>query len=253
MGKNEAKSYIEALIYISSADGEITEAEKEYFVEKGHELGLAAEEIDDICSEIANDCICLGEILEKVESDETKTELIKTLVDLCHADGKYSADEKNGMAEICSMLGLDSKILRKIEIERIAKEGKDVIKKGFSALKSGLSFAGEKSVEGSKAVASGIAAGVGKASSKVSDAVASYKKLREENKQLREELKKTTVTEAVKQNIILQLTDKVTSLTTELKRERERNNRNEEIIKLLQAQLDDLEKTIEVAEEVKTA
>ena len=66
-------------------------------------------------------------------------------------------------------------------------------------------------------------------------------------------MKKTTITEAVKQKIILQLNSKISSLKMELKREKERNEQNEEIIKLLQAQLEDLEKTIEAAEAAKTA
>ena len=81
----------------------------------------------------------------------------------------------------------------------------------------------------------------------------SAKKAKEENKQLREQLKKDTLTEAVKQKVILQLHSKITNLMQQLKVERERNQKNEEMIRLLQAQIDDLMLTMEVAENAKTA
>ena len=66
-------------------------------------------------------------------------------------------------------------------------------------------------------------------------------------------MKKDTLTEAVKQKVILQLHSKITNLMQQLKVERERNQKNEEMIRLLQAQIDDLMLTMEVAENAKTA
>ena len=62
-----------------------------------------------------------------------------------------------------------------------------------------------------------------------------------------------TLTEAVKQKVIVQLHSKISNLMQQLKIERERNQRNEEMIRLLQAQIDDLMLTMEVAENAKTA
>lgn len=253
MERNEDKQFIRAIIYIASIDDNIDESEKEFFYEVGNGMNITHDEINEICQEINSNSINLKEILSGFETDETKHSLLKLLIGICHVDGKYSDKEKEGMMEICNMLGVDAKILKKLEMEHYTKAGKQMFKKGFGVLKTGMIFAGEKGIQSGKFVASGIANGVGKVGSKLSEAIASAKQLREENKKLRDELKKTTITESVKQKIILQLNSKSTVLNEELKREKARNDKNEEIIKLLLAQLEDLEKTIEVAETAKTA
>ena len=107
--------------------------------------------------------------------------------------------------------------------------------------------------KGSSSVAHSVSAGVGIVGTKISNSVESAKKLREENKALREKMKKETVSEKVKQRVITQLHSKITALSAQLKAEKERNNRNEEMINLLQAQIDDLMETMTVAENAKTA
>lgn len=249
MDKQEGIICLEALLFISSIDEDFDESEKIFVAEFGKELGFSNEETDAILSNMNEEDRSLEEILAEIENEETKISLLNILIDLCHADGKYSKAEKNGVAEISRMLNVDGKTLKKLEMEYIARGGKQAFWKGVGAVKNGLAFVGGKGVAGGKFVASGI----GKAGSKLADAVKSAKKQREENKKLRAELKKTTITEAVKQKIILQLNSKISSLKMELKREKARNEQNEEIIKLLQAQLEDLEKTIEAAEAAKTA
>ena len=70
---------------------------------------------------------------------------------------------------------------------------------------------------------------------------------------LREQLKKTTLTETIKQKVIVQLGAKIATLTEQLQAERKRNQQNEEMIRELQAQIDDLMETMEVAQNAKTA
>ena len=79
------------------------------------------------------------------------------------------------------------------------------------------------------------------------------KKAKEENKELREQLKKNNLTEAVKQKVIVQLAAKIASLKEQLQNEKKRNQQNEEMIRELQAQIEDLLLTMEVAENAKTA
>lgn len=253
MKQKEKELFIKALIYIATIDDELDEAEKAFFVEAGGKLGLTESDINKIYEEMTFGTEELGQILAGIESAEVKNSLLSTLIDICYIDGKYSEIEKAGMAEICNMLDVDSKVLKKIEMEHWSEEGKQVLRKGMDILKYGAHVAGEKSLQGGKFVATGIVSGLGKVSSKLSDAMASAKKLHNENKELRAELKKSTITDAIKQKIILQLNSKIMELTAELKREKERNNQNEEIIKLLQAQLDDLEKTLEIAEDTEIA
>lgn len=253
MEREVGKSFLNALIYIAMVDVNFDSDENDFFYEVGEELGFQNNEIEALIKEAENRKEGLEEILSGIESEDDKTSLLKLLIDLCHVDGKYSASEKAGMIEICGMLGLETKSLKKLEREYLANEGKQAFRKGFGAVKNGLSFVGKKSVAGGKIVASGISSSVGKASTKLSDAMKRAKTLREENKKLREELKKTTVSEATKQNIILRLNAKISELTSELKREKTKNKQNEEMIRLLQAQLEDLERTMVVAEAVQTA
>lgn len=253
MDRYDGILFMEALIYIASADDNLDDSEIGFFNKISEEIGLSTEEIDEICREKEQCSIGLEEILSEIESTETKMTLLRMLLELCHVDGKYSAEEKEGMKNICGMLGIEVKELKKLEVEYFANEGKRAIKKGYGTIKTGVVFAGGKSIQGGKFVASKIAKGLGKVNTKLSDAMANAKKLREENKKLREELKGTTINESVKQKIILKLNAKVSALTDELKREKARNDQNEEIIRLLKEQLEDLELTLEVAEATKTA
>ena len=107
--------------------------------------------------------------------------------------------------------------------------------------------------KGGNAVARSVTLGIGFAGNKLSASIESAKKLREENKALREKLQTNTVSEKVKQKVITQLNSKVSTLSAQLKMERERNRRNEEMIELLQAQIDDLTITLDVAQNAKTA
>lgn len=253
MDREVSKRFLDALIYIATIDEDIDLTEIGFFYEMGEKFGFQHSEMDAIIEDTENKKEELKEILSEIEDEGDKVFLIKLLTDLCHADGKYSASEKAGMIEICEMLGVDSKSLKKIEREYSVNEGKQAFRTGFEAVKKGLSFVGKKGVAGGKIVASGISSGVGKAGTKLSDAMKRAKILREENKKLREELKKTTVSDATKQNIILKLNAKISELTSELKREKEKNKQNEEMIKLLQAQVEDLERTMMVVEAAQTA
>ena len=178
MQKGEQKYYLEALIYIASIDGTFDEVEKTLVLEIGEKLGISGEETETILTELREENRSLEMILSGIESEETKFELLNMLIALCHADGKYSKAEKNGVAEIGKMLNVEGKTVKKLEMEYIAEGGQQAFRKGVGAIKSGLSFVGEKGVAGGKFVATGI----GKAGSKLSDVVKSAKRQREENK-----------------------------------------------------------------------
>ena len=204
MEQKEKELFIKSLIYIATIDDELNQSEKDFFIGVGEDLGLSNSDVDRVYTEMTSGTEDLREILAGIESDEVKRSLLGTLLDICYIDGKYSEIEKAGMAEICAMLDVDSNVLKRIEIEHWSKEGKQVLKKGMDILKYGAHVASKKSIQGGKFVATEIASGLGKISSKLSDALASAKKLHNENKELRAELKKTTLTEAIKQKIILQ-------------------------------------------------
>jgi len=253
MEVKEKKAFLETMIFVASMDGNFDESERSFFFGTGVELGLSYEETKSVLSEMETNKKTLDEILSGIESDEAKELLLHSLIELCYADGEYSGAERNGMKIICNILNVDESVLKGIEKDWQKIGAKNSLRRGFGAVKNGLAFAGRVGKAGTKIVASGISYGLGVAESKLYSAMESAKQLRKENQELRDELQKTTISEAAKQNIILKLNSKVNALMAELKAEKERNDQNEEIIRLLQAQLEDLEATIEVAEAAKTA
>ena len=112
---------------------------------------------------------------------------------------------------------------------------------------------GKKAMDGSKTALRSVTDGLNTIGSKISFSLESAKKAKEENKELREQLKKNNLTEAVKQKVIVQLAAKIASLKEQLQNEKKRNQQNEEMIRELQAQIEDLLLTMEVAENAKTA
>lgn len=245
----EQKAYIKVLIYIASIDGAISEEELTFFTEKGEEIGISKEECETAVKEVVTDKEKFENIICNIKTEETKMALLEELISLCHSDGEYSMAEKIGMTDICISLGLDTSILKKFE----NKSKINNVKKRFDNAKSSASALGKKVVNNTSKIASRVANGIGNVGSKISLSIESAKKLREENKELRERLKEETISESVKQKVIIQLNLKIKTLTEQLKLEKECNRQNEEMIKLLKAQIDDLYDTVQVAEMAKTA
>lgn len=103
-------------------------------------------------------------------------------------------------------------------------------------------------VEESSAIYKNFAKGLGKVNTKISDLIKTSKELKKENLELRKILENNTITESIKQKVIIQLNSKIKFLTEQLKIERERNTKNEELIALLQSQIEDFELTLKTAE-----
>ena len=70
----------------------------------------------------------------------------------------------------------------------------------------------------------------------------------EKSKELREELRKANVDNATKQKVIIQLNKKIDDLKAALKEEEGKTNRNEDTIRILKEQLNDILETLKVAE-----
>ena len=268
MEMTERVSYFKALLFIAAADTEISQSEFTRFEDLGNALELSQEALDVAMKTVLDDEEPLELILAGITEEATKEQLVRDLISLCYTDGDYSYLEQCGLLDICVLLHFDSKKLAKIEAEEEKKfkryenaqkwhEQADNFAAGFgkfwNASKEGTVALGKSIASGSAAIAHSVTSGLGSVSSKIVLTFESAKKAKEENKQLREQLKKDTLTEAVKQKVIVQLHSKISNLMQQLKIERERNQRNEEMIRLLQAQIDDLMLTMEVAENSKTA
>ncbi len=250
MKPNERAPYIKTIMLIAASDDNIDDEEIAYLKRIGKKIGLSDEDFS-----LAKECVLskaetINDVTNKLQEKATKLSLLYELLVLCYADSVYTIVEKQGMRDLCIILGLESKELDTLEKSFSAVNS---MKSGMNSLGKKLNILGEKSVEGGKKIAQSVASGIGTVGSKISLTIANSKQLKEENKNLREELKKITLSEAVKQKIVLQLNSKITSLKTALQAEKERNQKNEDMIKLLQEQISDLMLTVDVAEAAKTA
>lgn len=259
--QQEEIPYLKTLLFIASADETLSDEELKFFSGEGENAGLSNEEIETAINWIKVKKEPLESIVKGIQSEETKTLLITRLLELCYSDGDYSILEKNGMTDLCILLDFDLKKLKKLENNaefnhKMKSVGNTVVgkfSKAFDASKKGTEQLGKKIAEGGSDIAHSVASGIGAIGSKISFTFENAKKAKEENKELRERLQKDSVTEAVKQKVILQLHSKIQALANQLKEEKKRNEQNEEMIRLLQEQIADLEITVVVAENVKTA
>lgn len=268
MKQTEKTSYLKALMFMAMADDVITDEEVEYFSNIGLSFGFSPSDIISVKNELEANNETLDIILGGIESYATKIELLYNLLSLCYEDGEYTNDEKSGMWDICTLLGVEIERLSVLEQE--IEEQNRLEKNPFAKLKnsemlsnlsiglkkatdasiSGSKLLGEKIVKGSSTVAHSVSKGIGMVGSKISSNLELAKKAKEENKVLREKLNKDTLSEAVKQRVITQLHTKISNLNSQLKIEKQRNQRNEELIEILQAQIDDLTLTMNVAESI---
>jgi len=270
MEHTEAVAYLKTLQFIASADNSLDDGELKCFNLAGIDAGLCPGEIAEIQNDVLTQQEKIEDIVKGIVDEKVKVSLVKELLSLCYIDGEYSVAEQNGMVEICGLLGIDGNNLSKLEaeIDKYSKRHKtgspwrkstlspfllENMAKAFEAGKNGTKLVGQRIAEGSSTVAHSVALGIGTVGAKISFSIESAKKAKEENKQLRERLKTDNLSEAVKQKVILQLNSKIKAMTSQLREEKQNNERNEELIRLLQAQIDDLTETMEVAQNVKTA
>lgn len=75
-------------------------------------------------------------------------------------------------------------------------------------------------------------------------------KIKEENKKLKEELRKSNIDNATKQEIIKKLNEQIKKLNEALEKEKEKVETNEDTIKILKVQIDEL---YEILKEAKAA
>lgn len=268
MSERESISYLKILLYIAASDRNISEDEMAYFNKAGKELNIPDSEISDIINSITNGTLSIENAAREITDKDTKLSLVEELLNICYADGNYSLAEKIGISDICILLNIESEDLQKLERKIEAKNkiraminnsksaGDKLIGKVFSAFNYGkinISTAGQKIADGSSELAHAISSGVSTIGSKISLSMENVKRTRQENAELREKLKSDTVSEAVKQKVIAMLHSKIRSLNEQLQEEKNRNDQNEEMIKMLQEQLADLESTMETAQKAKIA
>lgn len=255
---SERKAFLRIIMIIASSDGVLSDDEMQLFYQRGKEFKVSSEELDSIRNSIPTDVDSLVQLEDAcalISSGATKHKLLWELIELCYADGEYSEQEAAGMKVICTFLNLNESDLDKIEKAFLIKSKSKAkflseAEKLLSVSKSTGKAIGTTIASGTKKASHMIAHGVTSIGSKINVTLEIAKKAKEENRQLRERLKEETVTEAVKQKVIQKLGNKIHILSMQLSEEKKRNEQNEEMIELLQAQIDDLKLTLEAAKNV---
>lgn len=121
---------------------------------------------------------------------------------------------------------------------------------GLAALGGGALAAGGAGIAGGALLVQAVAGGVGILGAGIATNAIDSAKAKEQNKKLREELHRQNVDSATKQKILQQLNKRIEELRIALEEEKKKANCNKEQIALLQEQLDDVLRTLEVAKVV---
>lgn len=122
---------------------------------------------------------------------------------------------------------------------------------GLATLGGGSLAAGGMGIAGGTALIQAVAGGVGMIGTGIVSNVAEAAKSKKQNKELREELSKANLDSETKQHVIEKLNAKIESLKMTLAKEKAKNQRNEDNIRFMQEQLDDLLVTLSTAQAVK--
>lgn len=119
---------------------------------------------------------------------------------------------------------------------------------GLAAIGGGSLAAGGLGMAGGTAIISAVAGGVGAVTTAVATSAAEGTKAKKQNEELRNELRQSNIDNATKQKVIMQLNKQVENLKKELAEERNRANKSDEKIRIMEEQLDDVLETLKTAQ-----
>lgn len=119
---------------------------------------------------------------------------------------------------------------------------------GLAAIGGGSLAAGGLGIAGGTAIISAAAGGVGTVVTAVATSASEGAKAKKQNQELREELKKSNIDNATKQKVIMQLNVQVEKLKDEIAKERNRADKSDEKIRIMEEQLADVLDTLKTAQ-----
>jgi len=125
-------AYVKALMYITAADENVDETERQQFTQLGDLYGLTDSEISQIADSVIKKEESLESILGNITDRSTQLLLMYDLMAICYADNNYSLAEKNNMRTITRIMGIEEAKL--IEMESVMEESVTLHKKINSIL-----------------------------------------------------------------------------------------------------------------------
>ena len=127
-------AYVKALMYITAADENVDETERQQFTQLGDLYGLTDSEISQIADSVIKKEESLESILGNITDRSTQLLLMYDLMAICYADNNYSLAEKNNMRTITRIMGIEEAKL--IEMESVMEESVTLHKKINSILEN---------------------------------------------------------------------------------------------------------------------
>lgn len=115
MNEKEKVSYIKALVYIALENDTIEQSEEDYLEQMGKIYGLSEDNLSEIKNSVIHKMESLEEILAGLTERSLKLTLLYDLLALCYVDDNYSLIEKQGMRNICEIMGIESNKLEDLE------------------------------------------------------------------------------------------------------------------------------------------
>lgn len=110
----EKRSYLQTIIYIVAADGNVSQEEDNALKAIASNMGFTRNDVDHLTEQVKSGKQ-LTDILLGIKTRSTKLLLIYELITMCYADGQYVDAEKESVAKIAKLVKIEQKKVTEIE------------------------------------------------------------------------------------------------------------------------------------------
>lgn len=115
MNYEERIPLFEALLSIATIDEVLSDEEIDYIKNKVVSDEINLPDLDELIEKARRNELNLYDAIYCIKEEDTKIELLRDLFILSHADGHYTEAEKQGIQQVCNLLGINKEIAKKTE------------------------------------------------------------------------------------------------------------------------------------------
>lgn len=105
-------NFMKGCIRLAKADGQISENEKQFFINAANSLNLHGSNLEELTSLMADNNASIDICFE---TKKQSLFFINQAIQLCYVDGKYSESERKEITSLASQLGVATEAIDKIE------------------------------------------------------------------------------------------------------------------------------------------
>ncbi|NEO40922.1 MAG: hypothetical protein F6J90_33150 [Moorea sp. SIOASIH] len=113
-----SRNYIKAIMAIASADGELAQAELDWFVEEQNMMGVPSELIEENILKFDGENLDIQQLLGGIHHDfpvNFKRCMLYQAIKMSRADGVYHDKEKAAVARAAEILGIERSVVVSLE------------------------------------------------------------------------------------------------------------------------------------------